>query len=373
MNQEKIGKFICELRKEKNWTQYDLAEKAIISRQAVSKWERGVTIPDSSTLLILSQLFDVTINELLLGERINSKDNNTKENMEKVTLGIVDDYINNKRKLKRIIKILIIVVIVLLNLFLIYYFINSYNSIKVYMINGDNDNFVIKDGILVMTKSKIYFSLGDISSKNNMEIKSIELFSKINNKKKNIYFNDESSILLKDYYGYNAYFDYESIDKIINSLYVTISYSSTSETIHLKTKKDFSNSNFLFLKSKEIVSKSNDSDNSDNNIKIDTNDLEKEIFKSLSCSEYECILKDAKEDLSITYLKDQKLLNIYINDSKKMFEWNYFLNQNLLNYKEYSNDKNITEMNINLNSKNHKTKEKKCLNDFNYYINQYLK
>lgn len=373
MNQEKIGKFICELRKEKNWTQYDLAEKVVISRQAVSKWERGVTIPDSSTLLILSQLFDVTINELLLGERINSKDNNTKEKMEKITLGIVDDYINNKRKLKRIIKILIIAVIILLNLFLIYYFINSYNSIKVYMINGNNDNFVIKDGILVMTKSKIYFSLGDISSKNNVEIESIELFSKINNKKKNIYFNDDSSMLLKDYYGYNAYFDYESIDKIINSLYVTISYSDTSETIHLKTKKDFSNNNFLFLKNTEITSNSNDGNKSDNGIKIDTNDLEKQIVESLSCSEYECILKDDTEDLSITYLKDQKLLNIYSIDSKKSFEWNYFLNQDLLNYKEYNNDKIVTEMNINLNSKNYTTKEQKYLNNFDYYINQYLK
>ena len=71
MNQEKIGKFIADLRKENNMTQEELAQKISISRQAISKWERGVSIPDSDILLILSNLFKVSVNEILLGERIN--------------------------------------------------------------------------------------------------------------------------------------------------------------------------------------------------------------------------------------------------------------------------------------------------------------
>ena len=61
MNPDKIGKFILQLRSEKHLSQYQLADKIPISRQAVSKWERGQTIPDSSTLIRLSELFNVTI------------------------------------------------------------------------------------------------------------------------------------------------------------------------------------------------------------------------------------------------------------------------------------------------------------------------
>ena len=73
MNQQKIGKFICDLRKEKNLSQYQLADMIPISRQAVSKWERGITIPDSLVLIKLSEIFDVSINEILAGERIEKK------------------------------------------------------------------------------------------------------------------------------------------------------------------------------------------------------------------------------------------------------------------------------------------------------------
>ena len=72
MNQEKIGKFISSLRKEKNMTQLDLAEKLNISDRAVSKWERGINLPDASLMIELSKMFNVTINELLNGEIIKN-------------------------------------------------------------------------------------------------------------------------------------------------------------------------------------------------------------------------------------------------------------------------------------------------------------
>lgn len=93
MNQEKIGKFIAELRKENNMTQEELAQKILISRQAISKWERGVSIPDSDILLILSNLFKVSVNEILLGERINETN---KEEANDISLKIYDNI--NKRK-----------------------------------------------------------------------------------------------------------------------------------------------------------------------------------------------------------------------------------------------------------------------------------
>ena len=70
MNQEKIGKFIAKCRKEQKLTQEQLAEKLNITYKAVSKWETGKGMPDSSIMMDLSNILDITVNELLSGERI---------------------------------------------------------------------------------------------------------------------------------------------------------------------------------------------------------------------------------------------------------------------------------------------------------------
>ena len=56
---------ILKLRTEKGWSQEDLAEKLYVTRQAVSRWETGETVPNTETLKRLSKLFDVSINTLL--------------------------------------------------------------------------------------------------------------------------------------------------------------------------------------------------------------------------------------------------------------------------------------------------------------------
>ena len=70
MNQEKIGKFIAEKRKEKKLTQEQLAEKLNISKNAVSKWERGLNLPDVSIMQDLCKILNITLNELFIGEKI---------------------------------------------------------------------------------------------------------------------------------------------------------------------------------------------------------------------------------------------------------------------------------------------------------------
>ncbi len=65
MNMNIISKYLQLLRKSNNYTQDDLAEKLGISRQAVSKWETGMTIPDLEVLLKISKLYDITINDIL--------------------------------------------------------------------------------------------------------------------------------------------------------------------------------------------------------------------------------------------------------------------------------------------------------------------
>ena len=74
MDLGKIGKFIAKKRVEKNYTQESLAEELDISNRSVSKWERGVCLPDANNMAKLCELFGITYNELLSGEEIKDSD-----------------------------------------------------------------------------------------------------------------------------------------------------------------------------------------------------------------------------------------------------------------------------------------------------------
>ena len=73
MNQEKIGKFIAECRKEKKMTQSELAEKLNVTDRSVSNWENGRNMPDLSIFKPLCDELDITINELLSGEKLKKE------------------------------------------------------------------------------------------------------------------------------------------------------------------------------------------------------------------------------------------------------------------------------------------------------------
>lgn len=73
MNQEKIGLFIAKCRREKNMTQEDLAEKLGVSNKSISRWENGKTMMDISLFEPLCNELDISIIELLNGERVNDK------------------------------------------------------------------------------------------------------------------------------------------------------------------------------------------------------------------------------------------------------------------------------------------------------------
>ena len=74
MDQIKIGKFISDERKRKGYTQKQLSEKLEISDKTISKWERGNGFPEVSLLLPLCNELEITVNELLSGERVSEED-----------------------------------------------------------------------------------------------------------------------------------------------------------------------------------------------------------------------------------------------------------------------------------------------------------
>ncbi|MEG0240006.1 helix-turn-helix domain-containing protein [Anaerorhabdus sp.] len=87
INNEKFGKFLTELRKERNITQKELAEKIGVSDKAVSKWERGLSFPDITLLGPISSVLEISLTELYQGERI--------EKDAKLEIEKVDTILNN--------------------------------------------------------------------------------------------------------------------------------------------------------------------------------------------------------------------------------------------------------------------------------------
>lgn len=270
MNPDKISKFIYELRKEKNLSQYQLADLIPISRQAVSKWERGKTIPDTQTLVILSNIFEVSINELLTGERLQ---NNSIEQLEETTLSILDQSNKKTKKIKRITITSLIIIIVLLLSFLSYYFINSYNTIEVYKIGNKNNEIFTRDGILITTNEKYYLKLGEIKNKTGKEINNIKLYYKKDNKEILIVEDkDIDGMLIKDYYGYFDRLTRKDINELKNNLYLEVTFNETEKTVlKLKCKRDYNNSSLFFLKQRRETHKEVVEEKKTEEIKIEEN------------------------------------------------------------------------------------------------------
>ena len=99
MDQIKIGKFISERRRAVGLTQMQLAERLNITDRAVSKWERGRAMPDSSIMLDLCSILGITVNDLLSGEAISMDKNNYNEELEKKVLMLIAEKEANTRRL----------------------------------------------------------------------------------------------------------------------------------------------------------------------------------------------------------------------------------------------------------------------------------
>lgn len=93
MNQEKIGKFIKKLRKEKKLTQSELATKLGVTDKSISNWENGKNMPDLSLFKPLCEILGITINDLISGEKLNK--DNYQEKFEENIINTID-YTNKK-------------------------------------------------------------------------------------------------------------------------------------------------------------------------------------------------------------------------------------------------------------------------------------
>ena len=339
MDNEKIGLFIKKLREDKKLTQEELAKMIPISRQAVSKWERGLTIPDPQILIKLSEIFNLSINEILNGEKIN------KTNIQKINSISLELYKDSNKK-NKIIKLLIFLLFILIFIFLIYYFIISYRSINIYTISGFSDNVNFKNGIFVKTNEKLYFRIGDIEILNNQKIKNIKLFYKFNNKQitilnKSVDSESDLNISFIDYVGYNDYIDTSNLDYIIENMYLNVTFSDFEDNVKVDFVKDYVNDYLFFKNSKNVGIK--------NNIRksIDINEEDNEIIKNIKNStnykidNQNYIYTETKNTITknIFYDDDLKVINISIYDSTNFMEsYIYEIKYNMINYRKLEKD-----------------------------------
>ena len=117
MDQIKIGKFIAEERKAKKYTQRELADKLSISDKTISKWERGNGFPEVSLLLPLCNELNITVNELLSGERLQEVD--YKKKAEENMVNLVKEAQESKKKIVMSALVATLVIIAAVPLFVI--------------------------------------------------------------------------------------------------------------------------------------------------------------------------------------------------------------------------------------------------------------
>ena len=126
----KIGKHIAELRKEKGYTQRTLSEMVYVGEKTVSKWERGIVAPDIAMIKTLSNIFEVSVDELLSGEKIEN-------NNENCTVNAINAY-TYQAKHKLLKHIFIIICILFLLFTIVTIIINNYKwKVNYYNINDE--------------------------------------------------------------------------------------------------------------------------------------------------------------------------------------------------------------------------------------------
>lgn len=314
MDQKKFGEFVKKLREEKNLNQEQLGNEVHVHRTTVNKWEKGNALPLNDTLALLSNFFDVSIDELLAGERFNNK--NKKDKNKDVVL----DLLNHQRNLNKYLKIIFIILIIVSFVFLSYYFFKNYNTISVYGIRGEGEKYNIKDGVLIISKNRSYLKLGTVIDKKTNEnlIADVNLYVKKKNGKQVSVYKSTSDMLITDYNDFkNLYLD-DTLKDEYDNFYVKVIYKKHEEIININLTRYFKNE-YLFSKPDETF----------------------ESFKKQNMHEY-LIRKNFKYDekfrqysyengnLKIYYNLNQSYIIVFNNNPKKEVRYRYnLLNKNL--------------------------------------------
>lgn len=217
MNFDKVGKYITELRKSKNLTQEQLAEKIGVSSNTISKWENGINLPDTYFLFELSKEFDVNIQDILNGEKIfNILDSNS------LFIKAIGFY-NNIFK-KKILRVFVSIIIIIVICFSVLYTIVNFNKNRIYDISSSNDKYKLNGFLISNPKEAIFFI-------NNFNYEDESIGFEAENKviSYEIFIKSKNGIVLYNY-G-NSFNDKETLSNFLNNLSINF----------IINKKDYNN------------------------------------------------------------------------------------------------------------------------------------
>lgn len=347
MNYDKSRQLIRKLRQEKKMSQEALAEKIYCDRTMINKIENGTRNPNIEELYLISDVLGISFEELIAGKL--KKDNNEEE----IKKGFKNYLKQQNTRLKRFRLYVIILLTILIIGFcsvMFIYFIHNYSSIKVYRFYGSSQDYKIKEGLLVITKDKIYFNINNIYPL----VEEISIYSEINNEKKLNYKGNPNN-LINDLYGYNSFIDYNLFIKGKQNIYVVVE----EQEIKLVFEEDFVNDKIVYEKKQNITETEDTYDYS----------IPKTIKEQFVCENGMCTLEKEKESL----IFNSNVLTVVVDDTC----YTYDIENKILNYQNNKKSKDdisisILEQETKCLSGNCGNKDKIYNNFYQNYIKKYL-
>ena len=334
IDNEKVGKFIENLRKEKGLTQQDLADILSVSNQAVSKWESGRNLPDIAIQRVICDTFNITMEELHAGERDIKKRNKTKK----------------IRKENKIFSITLMCIVPVMVFFVVYFIIN-FRALKIYYSNSQitNEENSIRANLLIFKlPRKLIIFINNIYPCN-YEVKDSDLLDlKLYSGNKKLL---NSSMIKNDVFELDALtFDPNNVKLILNIESVTGEKRKFQREVKLvkytsndRNDDKYKNKSLKFLSNDEIVKKLLNGGyiNAENKV------YEKEIIVNNAITRVKYDLDH--ETIEILYVHNSYTEKIVVDYQLKIFRTVVFNNNNINNISEkyifdLKSEKNICEI-----------------------------
>jgi len=362
MKENKLGTIISTLRKEKDLTQKDLADKLNVSDKAVSRWETGGSSPDMDMIFRISKIFKISYNDLLAARVVDGKDG------DEIVQEIFEEFSEmNKRKSKLLKIILVAALAIVLILTVAIIFTSSYNRFKVYNVHIESNDISPIFGIYVETKIKDSLNLGNIKIKGyeakSSDTISVDLYFIENNKE--YILQSYSSLNDISFINYQSYIEIDDLSDYLDNLYIKVTIIDTKGNEKVFNGKlnftlDFSNNKIFYnedSKSTDYINKRTVNINKDE-IKIILLDNGFEETKSNT------LIKKSK-DLTINYFLDSNKIFYNYERNNFSYRYTYYLETNILDVLIF--DENNTELeNYRYDSLNEKILECKTGSCNNY-------
>lgn len=362
MEENNFSTFIKELRMEKGLSQEELAKALYVHRTTVNKWENDNVIPLNDKLLLIADYFDISVDELLNGKR---SDINTASSTRNNT---IVELIKSKTKSQKFLIYSVLVTLILILGFLTYYFISNYNSIKVYILYGENKNIRTRDGLLFFSKDKVYFRPGNFYD-NNDNIVDVDLIR--------LYYFDASGdeVILLTGSDKELYVEIEKskeafIDRIYKNekFYMDACYKNSCQKMELSYFNDFSNDNLI---NNEVENKSVRKLNMKVKSKEDLiNGL---IQNGFIYNENDLSYVKTEDDVIYYYFVVTKVIRIMNNNEENLFVLKLYENSRkvIINNSMTNNNIYISDY-TNKDDKNYKTFKKYYDNFLSKYFKDFL-